>query len=118
MKWELVGDLSGDFYLQIASETFYIFTKFAFKDLINHIYHGKDLNRLRATACYKFKEILEKEGGFVDVYFSGTKEDEKAIKDATGATPRCYPTEWNGDTGKCFYTGKEGARRAIFAKSY
>ena len=60
MKWELVGDLSGDFYLQIASETFYIFTKFAFKELINHIYHGKELNRLRATACYKFKEILEK----------------------------------------------------------
>ena len=75
-------------------------------------------NTHRVETLEQFKEILEKEGGFVDVYFSGTKEDEKAIKDATGATPRCYPTEWNGDTGKCFYTGKEGARRAIFAKSY
>lgn len=75
-------------------------------------------NTHKVSTLEEFKEVIEKEGGFVDVFFSGTKEDEKAIKEATGATPRCYPIEWSEDRGTCFYTGKEGARRAIFAKSY
>ena len=29
-----------------------------------------------------------------------------------------FPLEFAGDTGKCFYTGKDGARKAIFAKAY
>ena len=66
----------------------------------------------------EFKELLEKEGGFIEVFFGGTKEDEKAIKEATGATPRCFPFAHAGERGKCFYTGKEGARKAIFAKAY
>ena len=44
--------------------------------------------------------------------------DKKAIKEATGATPRCYPLEYSDERGRCFYTGKEGARKAIFAKAY
>ena len=72
----------------------------------------------KAANFEEFKEIIDKKGGFVEAYFDGTPEDEKAIKEATGATPRCYPLDRAGDTGKCFYTGREGARLCIFAKAY
>jgi prolyl-tRNA synthetase len=61
---------------------------------------------------------LEKKGGFIKAYFAGTKEDEKAIKEATGATVRCFPLEDKDTRGKCFFTGKDDARMAILAKSY
>ena len=75
-------------------------------------------NTHQATSMAEFKEVLESKGGFIEVFFEGTKEDEKAIKEATGATPRCYALEDYEQRGKCFYTGKEGARKAIFAKAY
>ena len=66
----------------------------------------------------EFKRLLEEKGGFIEVFFGGSKADEKAIKEATGATPRCFPFAHAEERGKCFYTGKEGARKAIFAKAY
>lgn len=65
----------------------------------------------------EFKAILEERGGFVETYFSGSTQDEKKIKEDTGASPRCMPLEQT-DTGTCMYTGKAGARRTIFAKAY
>ena len=75
-------------------------------------------NTHQVTSMAQFKEVLESKGGFIEVFFEGTKEDEKAIKEATGATPRCYALQDSEQRGKCFYTGKEGARKAIFAKAY
>ena len=75
-------------------------------------------NTHRADSFEEFKMLLEEKGGFIEVFFDGTKEDEKAIKEATGATPRCFPFAHSEERGKCFYTGKEGARKAIFAKAY
>lgn len=77
---------------------------------IEHTYQAKDFD--------EFKEIIDKKGGFVEAYFAGTPEDEKAIKEATGATPRCFPLNRAEETGKCFFTGKEGAHLCIFAKAY
>ncbi|MDR3331069.1 MAG: proline--tRNA ligase [Synergistaceae bacterium] len=57
-------------------------------------------------------------GGFARTYFGGSGDDEKAIKDATGGvTIRCIPIE-DDTSGKCVYTGKDGAKRVIFAKAY
>lgn len=56
--------------------------------------------------------------GWVKAYFAGSKEDEKAIKEATGATVRCFPLEDAGLRGTCVYTGKDNARLAIFSRSY
>jgi prolyl-tRNA synthetase len=57
-------------------------------------------------------------GGFARVYFGGSSEDEGEIKYVTGgATIRCMPLD-DETTGKCVYTGKPGARRAILAKAY
>lgn len=75
-------------------------------------------NTHSAANLEEFEKVMKKQGGFVEVYFAGTKEDEKAIRELTGATSRCYPMEYANESGKCFYTGKEGARKSIFAKSY
>ncbi|MDR1943720.1 MAG: proline--tRNA ligase [Synergistaceae bacterium] len=60
----------------------------------------------------------DSKGGFARAYFDGSADDEKEIKDVTGgATIRCMPAD-DESRGKCVYTGREGARRAIFAKAY
>ena len=87
------------------------------KNLLERARKFRAENTHRAESFDEFKEILDKKGGFIEVFFGGSKDDEKAIKEATGATPRCFPLD-SGETGKCFYTGKEGARKAIFAKAY
>lgn len=88
------------------------------KNLYDRALCFRQENTFKAGSMSEFKEILEKKGGFIEVYFAGTREDEKAIKEATGATPRCFPLENADERGKCFYTGREGARKAIFAKAY
>ncbi|NJK52423.1 MAG: proline--tRNA ligase [Leptolyngbyaceae cyanobacterium SU_3_3] len=66
----------------------------------------------------EFKTSLEEKPGFYSVYFAGTIDDEDKIKEETKATGRCIPFALQGETGKCFYTGKETAQRVIFAKAY
>lgn len=65
-----------------------------------------------------FKEVLEEKGGFLRVHWAGTSEDEDRIKDETKATIRCFPLDKGEEHGKCFYTGKETERIAIFARAY
>ncbi|MPN51046.1 Proline--tRNA ligase [bioreactor metagenome] len=88
------------------------------KNLFDRALKFRKENTYQAADMAQFREVIESKGGFVEVFFDGSKEDEKAIKEATGATPRCYPLEYSEERGKCFYTGKEGARKAIFAKAY
>jgi len=64
----------------------------------------------------ELKNIISENGGFVEVYFAGTRDDERRVKEETGATPRCTPMD-DDSHGKCFMTGKEG-RKVIFAKAY
>ncbi len=88
------------------------------KNLLEKALKFRKENTHQASDMAGFKEVLESKGGFVEVFFEGSKDDERAIKEATGATPRCYPLEYADERGKCFYTGKEGARKAVFAKAY
>ncbi len=91
-------------------------------DIQNNLYtkalNFRRENTYHVSSMSEFKEALEKKGGFIEVFFDGSKEDEKAIKEATGATPRCFPLECFDERGRCFYTGRENARKAIFAKAY
>jgi prolyl-tRNA synthetase len=64
-----------------------------------------------------FKRAVEERSGFLDVFFDGTPDDERWIREETGATPRCIPLEGASSLGTCFYTGRPG-RRTIFAKAY
>ena len=77
----------------------------------------RDANTYEASSYDELKARLEK-GGWVKCFFAGSKEDEKKIKEETQATVRCYPLAEKDRTGKCVYTGKEGAHLAVFAKSY
>lgn len=77
----------------------------------------RDANTVEVSSYEELKAQLEK-GGWVRAYFAGSKEDEKAIKEETSATVRCYPLADAALRGRCVYTGKENARLAIFAKSY
>ena len=88
------------------------------KNLFDRALKFRQENTFQVSNMDEFKEVLETKGGFIEVFFDGSKEDEKAIKEATGATPRCYPLEYSEERGRCFCTGKEGARKAIFAKAY
>jgi prolyl-tRNA synthetase len=74
-------------------------------------------NTFQVSSMEEFKEVLESRGGFITAFFGGTKEDERAIKEATGATVRCFPLE-DDSLGTCFYTGRQGCKLAIFAKAY
>ena len=74
-------------------------------------------NTFYAGDMDEFKSILESKGGFIKAYFAGSVQDEKRIKEETGATVRCFPLD-DDSTGKCFYTGIDGGRPAIFAKAY
>nr|WP_321502635.1 proline--tRNA ligase [uncultured Dethiosulfovibrio sp.] len=88
------------------------------RDMLEKARNFREQNTYSASSLDELKQIVETKGGFVRAYFGGTKEDEKAIKESTGATVRCFPLEDQDKTGRCFYTGKEGCRLAILAKSY
>jgi len=40
------------------------------------------------------------------------------LKAETQATIRCFPTEYEKESGRCIVTGNENARLALIAKSY
>ena len=73
-------------------------------------------NTRSAGSYEELKGIIDEKGGFVEVYFAGTRDDERRVKEETGATARCMPLS-DETRGKCFITGKEG-RKIIFAKAY
>ncbi len=78
----------------------------------------RDENTHRVASYEEFKEVLETKGGFIRVHWAGTGEDEDRIKEETKATIRCFPLETPEGRGRCFYTGQETDRVAIFARAY
>lgn len=70
-----------------------------------------------ASTYEELKKAIDGDGGFVETWFAGGREDEKKIKEETGATARCMPLE-DISTGKCILTGKEGAPKVVFARAY
>lgn len=76
-----------------------------------------DENTVRVETYDAFKKAIE-ESKFVLGYWAGSSDDEAKLKEETMATVRCFPFEHEDEKGKCFYTGKEGAKLALFARSY
>ena len=77
----------------------------------------RDANIFDVKNFDEFKQVIET-GGWVRGWWSGSDDDERAVKEQTGATLRCFPLEQPGGTGDCLYTGKAADRVALFAKSY
>ena len=65
----------------------------------------------------EFKEQIEK-GGFLMAHWDGTAETEEKIKEETKATIRCIPLNSVEEAGKCVYSGRESAKRVVFARAY
>ena len=50
--------------------------------------------------------------------WEGSDEDEKRVKEETGATIRCFPFEQPTGPHACLMSGVEAKEVCIFAKSY
>jgi prolyl-tRNA synthetase len=77
----------------------------------------RDANIHDVTTYDDLKRVVE-EGGWARVWWSPNDNNERKIKEETGATIRCFPFEQPGGTGKCFYTGETAERVALFARAY
>lgn len=56
-------------------------------------------------------------GGFAYAYFADEQEIDPLLKELK-VTIRCIPRDDNDVPGKCFFSGKDVAKKAIFAKAY
>lgn len=65
-----------------------------------------------------FKELIDKDAGFVYAHWDGTTETELKIKEATKATIRCIPINEEAQSGKCIFSQKPSNQKVIFAKAY
>ena len=77
----------------------------------------REENTFSVDTWDEFKDQIEK-GGFVLAHWDGTAETEEKIKQETKATIRCIPLNSIEMAGECVYTGKESAKRVVFAKAY
>ncbi len=68
----------------------------------------------------EFKEILNKNGGFLRTYHCGNRDCEQQIQDETKATLRCIPFGYEKSEGKCVRCGKPSnyGQKVLFAKAY
>ncbi|RMG77815.1 MAG: proline--tRNA ligase [Chloroflexi bacterium] len=64
-----------------------------------------------------FKAVIEN-GGWTRVWWAGSDDDERRVKEETGATLRCFPLDQPEGKGTCIITGKKATRIALFAKAY
>ncbi len=77
----------------------------------------REENTFTVDSWEEFKARIEI-GGFVLAHWDGTAETEEKIKAETKATIRCIPINSIEQAGTCIYSGKESAKRVIFAKAY
>ena len=77
----------------------------------------REANTFTVDTWDEFKTQIEK-GGFILAHWDGTNETEEKIKQETKATIRCIPLNSIEMAGECVYTGKESAKRVVFAKAY
>jgi prolyl-tRNA synthetase len=77
----------------------------------------REENTFPVDSWDEFKEQIEK-GGFILAHWDGTAETEAAIKEETKATIRCIPLNSIEQAGTCVYSGKESAKRVLFARAY
>jgi prolyl-tRNA synthetase len=77
----------------------------------------REENTFSVDTWDEFKIQIEK-GGFIMAHWDGTAETEEKIKEETKATIRCIPLNSIEQAGKCVYSGKESAKRVVFARAY
>ena len=63
------------------------------------------------------REVIEA-GGWARGYWAGSDDDERRVKDETGATIRCFPFDQAGERGRCLLTGAGEGEAALLARAY
>jgi prolyl-tRNA synthetase len=84
--------------------------------------YNKALTRLNESII-KVNNIQEfndaiKNKKIVLASWGGDIEDEKRLKQETGASPRCIFKNISGESNKCFYTNKQATHIVYFARAY
>ncbi len=87
-------------------------------DIYKKAFNFRTENTREVNSFEEFKEVLNKQGGFVSAHWDGTSETEEKIKTETKATIRCIPLDAKEELGKCVYSGKPSNKRVLFAKAY
>ncbi|HRL11798.1 MAG TPA: proline--tRNA ligase [Aggregatilineales bacterium] len=78
----------------------------------------RDANIFDVSDYAGLQRVIE-EGGWARGHWAGNDDDERRVKEETGATIRCFPLEGQPDqAGTCLLTGKTASRVALFAKAY
>ena len=77
----------------------------------------RDENIIDVDDYEQFKEVIDN-NQWARVWWAGTNEEELRVKEETGATHRLFTMDQPEERGTCFYTGRENAQIALFAKAY
>lgn len=97
----------------------------AVKDLLDAIHHNMlqqaqdftQSNIRDVSSQDEFKQVIEA-GYWARGWWAGSGDQERGIKEDTGATLRCFPLEQPSGSGRCFLTGEPADQIALFAKAY
>lgn len=77
----------------------------------------RDANIHDVKSYDELKKVIE-DGGWARAAWAGSDDDERRVKDETGATIRCFPFEQPDAVNPCIITGNTAQRVALFAKAY
>ncbi|MBZ0299862.1 MAG: proline--tRNA ligase [Anaerolineae bacterium] len=77
----------------------------------------RDANIFDVRSYDELKQVID-EGGWARGWWGGSDDDERRVKDETGATIRCFPFEQPGGSGSCLLTAGPASQVALFARAY
>lgn len=89
--------------------------------LLNKAREGLRGSMAHASTFHQFKEMMQKQVGFVSAGWCGDESCEISIKEETGADIRLVPFESENredSTTKCVYCGKVAGTIPVFARAY
>lgn len=92
------------------------------EDIQKNLYDKALQHRIKKTHAVKtleqFKDMLAKEGGFIEAMWCGKQACEDRIKEETQATSRCIPFEQERLSETCVCCGEGAEQLVIWAKAY
>jgi prolyl-tRNA synthetase len=77
----------------------------------------RDENIHDVTGYDELRSVVEA-GGWARGWWAGSDDDERRVKEETGATLRCYPLDQPGGDGSCLLTGATAQEVALFGRAY
>ena len=85
--------------------------------LLQRAIQFRDENIIHVADWEHFQSVVTR-NQWARVWWAGSDEQERTIKEQTGATLRCFPLQQPAGGGTCFYTGEAAEQVALFARAY